>query len=162
MKLLPEALLCAVLDAMPVAHLALRELDDAPATLPIVFARAAGVLWMPVDGKPKRSGHQLGRLARLERSPKVMIVLDHYAEDWSELWWIRLRCEARIIYGKHPDWDTAVRALEDKYPQYETIPMFKDEPILVRYEWTGVSWWSAAPDAVSRWLSEYAGGEGLV
>lgn len=155
MKPLGAPLLEAVLDAMPVARLALRDLDDEPEALPIVFARAAGALWMPIDGKPKRSGASLGRLARLERSPRVMLVLDHYAEDWNDLWWIRLRCEAQIVRGKHPDWDSAVTALADKYPQYADVAMFRDEPLLVRYAWTGVSWWSASPDALMRWLGEY-------
>jgi len=148
--------LCRVLDAMPVARLALRDLDDNPEALPIVFARAADALWMPIDGKRKRGGATLGRLARIERAPRVMLLLDHYAPDWSELWWIRLRCDATIVAGKHPDWDVAVAALVDKYPQYDEVAMFKDEPILVRYEWTGVSWWSSSPEALPRWLAEYA------
>jgi len=155
-KTLPPAVLDAVLDAMPVARLALRDLDDEPEALPIVFARAADALWMPIDGKPKRAGASLGRLARLERAPKVMLVLDHYAEDWSALWWIRLRCEAQVIHGKHPDWDAAVEALADKYPQYADVPMFRDDPLLVRYTWTGISWWSASPDALRLWLEEHA------
>ncbi len=156
MKQLGNDTLCRVLDAMPVARLALRDPDDNPEVLPIVFARAAGALWMPIDGKRKRSGATLGRLARLERSPKVMLMLDHYAEDWSDLWWIRLRCEATIIAGKHPDWDAAIAALADKYPQYDEVPMFHDEPLLVHYAWSGVSWWSATADALPRWLDEYA------
>lgn len=154
-KPLAERTLCAVLDAMPVARLALKDLDDQPEALPIVFARAAGALWMPIDGKPKRSGASLGRLGRLERAPRVMLVLDHYVEDWADLWWIRLRCTAEIVFGKHPDWDAAIEALADKYPQYNDVPMFRDEPILVRYTWTGVSWWSATPEALHRWLEEF-------
>jgi len=157
-KGLGEETLCAVLDAMPVARLALRDMEDHPELLPIVFARAAGALWMPIDGKRKRSGAGLGRLERLARSPRVMLMLDHYADDWSALWWIRLRCDALIVEGKHPDWDVAVEALADKYPQYDEIPMFRDEPILVRYAWTGVSWWSASPGALPRWLADYAPG----
>jgi PPOX class probable F420-dependent enzyme len=156
MKALAQATLERVLDAMPVARLALRDLDDSPEVLPIVFARAAGALWMPIDGKPKRAGAPLGRLARLERAPRVMLMLDHYAANWSDLWWIRLRCEALIVPGKHPDWDAAVAALADKYPQYDEVPMFRDEPLLVRYTWAGVSWWSATPEALPRWLAEYA------
>jgi PPOX class probable F420-dependent enzyme len=156
MKALAAATLARVLDAMPVARLALRDLDDEPEALPIVFARAGDALWMPIDGKPKRGGASLGRLARLERAPRVMLLLDHYADDWSQLWWIRLRCDALVVAGKHPDWDAAIEALAAKYPQYDDIAMFRDEPILVRYAWTGVSFWSASPDALPRWLAEYA------
>ena len=153
MQPLPDLTLTAILDRMPVARLALRELDDEPAALPIVFARAAGALWSPIDGKRKRGGATLGRLARLERAPRVMLVLDHYHADWSTLWWLRLRCDAQVIVGEHPDWAAAVAALLDKYPQYQTTPLFRDEPILVRLVWTSVAWWTAAPDGLARWLA---------
>ncbi|MGH8595027.1 MAG: hypothetical protein ACREXT_00050, partial [Gammaproteobacteria bacterium] len=104
MKPLPGEVLNAVLDRMPVARLALRDLEDAPEALPIVFARVALSLWSPIDGKPKGPASQLGRLARLERAPRVMLVLDHYADDWRDLWWLRLKAETEIITGKHPDW----------------------------------------------------------
>jgi len=79
--------------------------------MPIVFARAEGALWMPIDGKPKRGDRRPARLAQLERAPGVMLVLDHYDDDWSRLWWIRLRCTASVITGKHPAWGAAEAAL---------------------------------------------------
>lgn len=154
---LAAPILSAVLDAMPVARLALRDFDDTPQALPIVFARAAGALWMPIDGKPKRSGATLGRLARLARAPRVTLLLDHYAPDWSTLWWIRLRCETDIRRDPgHPDWAAAVAALARKYPQYATVPMFRDDAILVRYAWTEVASWAATPTAITRWLQDVA------
>ena len=156
MPVLPDELLCTVLDQMPVARLALRELDDAPAAMPIVFARAAGALWMPIDGKPKRDNRRPARLAQLERAPGVMLVLDHYEDDWSRLWWIRLRCTACVVAGKHPDWGVVEAALADKYPQYQTTPMFDGEPTLVRFEWRSVSVWEGGPQAVQRWARDWA------
>ncbi|MGD9604015.1 MAG: TIGR03668 family PPOX class F420-dependent oxidoreductase [Gammaproteobacteria bacterium] len=153
MAALPTALLEGVLDCMPVARLALLDLDDRPEALPIVFARADGALWSPIDGKPKGPAGQLGRLARLERAPRVMLVLDHYADDWRDLWWVRLRATAEILHDKHPGWLPAVDALRLKYPQYDAVPMFKDEPTLLRFTWSGVSWWAAdGVDGVERWL----------
>lgn len=146
-------LLQALLDRMPVARLALRDLDDQPEALPIVFARVGETLYSPIDGKPKR-GRTLGRLARLERAPGVMLVLDHYDADWSRLWWVRLRCQTRVFDTKYPGWAAAEAALADKYPQYASTPMFSGEPTLLAFEWSGVSWWSAAHDAFSRWLEE--------
>ena len=158
MKALPSEMLEAVLDCLPVARLALRDLEDQPEALPIVFARVAGSLWSPIDGKPKGPAGQLGRIARIERAPRVMLVLDHYADDWRELWWIRLKATAEILTSKHPDWLPAIAALDEKYSQYQTTPMFKDEPTMIRFTWLGVGWWaSEGLDGIERWLEAFAG-----
>jgi len=151
---LPPEMLHAVLDRMPVARLALRDLEGAPEALPIVFARAGGVLWSPVDGKPKGRAADLGRLARLRRSPGVMLLLDHYGEDWRDLWWLRLRATAEVITERQEAWAAAEQALASKYPQYLTVPMFKDEPTLLRFAWHSVGWWgSDGLASLERWLS---------
>lgn len=156
MPALAEELLHGVLDRMPVARLALRDEADQPEALPVVIARAAGALWFPIDGKPKRRGAGLTRLARLARAPAVMLLFDHYETDWTALWWVRLSCEAAITGPADPDWDTAVAALAAKYPQYERLPMFKDEAIMVRLQWSKAAWWQAAPDGITRWLARAA------
>jgi PPOX class probable F420-dependent enzyme len=153
MKALPLATLYALLDAMPVARLALNDLDGLPEALPIVFARVDDSLWSPIDGKPKGPAGAMGRLARLAHSPKVMLVLDHYTEDWSDLWWLRLRAEAEIIVGKHPEWLPAVDALAAKYPQYQVTPMLKDEPTMLRFTWQAINWWGArGKEGIEDWL----------
>lgn len=152
MKALPAEWVEAVLDAAPVGRLALRDLEDRPEVLPIVFARAAGRLWTPIDGKPKTRA-QLARLAWIARAPEVMLLVDHYADDWSALWWLRLRARADVVGDKDPDWCAAVDAIEAKYPQYRSTPLFLSEPILIRLSWHAVSWWAAAgKEGILRWL----------
>lgn len=153
MKPLPIDVLYAVLDTMPVARLALSDLDGAPEALPIVFARVDDSLWSPIDGKPKGPAGQLGRLSRVAQAPKVMLVLDHYAENWSDLWWVRLRARAEIIIDKHPDWLAAIDALNAKYPQYQSTPMLKDEPTMLRFTWQAINWWGArGKEGIEDWL----------
>jgi PPOX class probable F420-dependent enzyme len=152
MPALSPELFGAVLDGMPVARLALRGPEDAPEALPIVVAQAAGALWSPIDGKPKQSGRRLGRLARIERAPQTMLLFDHYAADWRLLWWVRLACTTTIVTDDTPDWRAAVAALAGKYPQYQSVPMFKDDPLMLRFTWQQVSAWQASPDAISSWL----------
>lgn len=153
MNALPERLLHAVLDHMPVARLALHGLEGAPEALPIVFARAANALWSPVDGKPKGTPERLGRLARLARAPQVMLLIDHYAEDWDELWWLRVRACASVVSGEHDDWTAAVTALALKYPQYRSVPMFKGTPTLLRFAPEHLAWWASGGRAgLERWL----------
>lgn len=153
MSRLPGELLEALLDRQPVARLALRDFADEPEALPIVFARAEGYLWSPLDGKPKGPAGQLGRVARLERAPGVMLLLDHYADDWRDLWWVRLKATARIEVDKYVEWASVVTALEAKYPQYQVTPMFKDTPTVVRFDWRLAGWWAADGEAgIRRWL----------
>ncbi len=157
MSHLPTGMLDAVLDTQPVARLALRDLKDEPEALPIVFARAAGYLWSPLDGKPKGPAGQLGRVARLERAPGVMLLLDHYADDWRDLWWIRLRATTRVEVDKYPEWAEAIAALQSKYPQYTTTALFKDTPTMMRFEWRLAGWWAADGEAgIARWLEAAA------
>lgn len=156
MKPLPAGIVEAVLDTAPVGRLALSDEQDRPEALPIVFARAAGCLWSPIDGKPKSTA-QLARLARLARAPEVMLLVDHYADDWADLWWLRLRARAEIVADKHPDWSVAVEALDAKYPQYGPTPMFSGEPTLIRLSWHALSWWAwSGKEGILRWLEREA------
>jgi PPOX class probable F420-dependent enzyme len=94
--------------------------------VPIVFALDGDTLYSAVDRKPKRS-QTLQRIENARARPDVTILVDHYDEDWAQLWWIRLRGRARVL----DDGDERGRALEllaQKYPQYKTEP--PDGPVL--------------------------------
>ncbi len=152
MDALPDDVLHRVLDRMPVARLAVST-GAIPEAMPIVFARVGRTLFSPIDGKPKSSARP-ARIAHISRHPAVTLVLDHYDEDWSRLWWIRLGADATVAEGAHVDWDAAVEALRLKYPQYATTPMFRDEPLLIAMPWTRVRWWAAAGrGGIDRWLA---------
>ena len=45
------------------------------------------------------------------------MLIDHYEDDWSQLWWVRLRGPARIVDDRR-----AVELLAAKYPQYRERP----------------------------------------
>ena len=140
---LPAQVLAHVFDREPVARLAV--IDDAgvPEVMPIVFARVGTWLFSPIDGKPKKSG-RLARLRHIERCPRVGLVIDHYADDWRALWWLRISAQATIAVGHHEHWDAAVAALQGKYPQYRTTPLFEGAPTLICFEPLSVRWWAAA------------------
>lgn len=158
MAALAAPLLEALLDTMPVARLALAGADDRPEALPIVFARVGATLYSPIDGKPKKHGRP-ARLAHLERRPEVGLTLDHYADDWQQLWWLKLDVRASIVVDDAPGWDAAVAALRSKYPQYRSTPLFSGTPTLVVMPWTRVRWWAAAGEAgLAGWLAAHARG----
>ena len=100
-----------------VARLATVGADGRPHVVPICFALDGDTLYTAVDGKPK-STRRLRRLANIEANPRVEVVIDHWDEDWTRLWWVRLAGQARIV-------EHDVRGLEllrAKYPQYRDRP----------------------------------------
>lgn len=139
---LREAEIEAVLDAWPVARLATVSADGAPHLVPVVFARAGGALWSPVDGKPKRSV-ALARIRNAEREPRVALLLDHYDAVWSRLWWVRVDGRATVV-GADAAAEAALRA---KYPRYAETPLYAGAPTLLRIEPLRIASWraSAAP-----------------
>lgn len=140
---IPAHLLASIFDREPVARLAVIDDDGVPEVMPIVFARVATRFFSPIDGKPKKSG-RLARLRRIERCPRVGLVIDRYAADWRALWWIRIAAQASIAVGQDADWDAAVTALRSKYPQYRTTALFEGEPTLICFEPLTVRCWAAA------------------
>jgi PPOX class probable F420-dependent enzyme len=119
-----------------VAHLATVSPDGRPDLVPITYALANDVLYSVVDHKPK-STTRLRRLANIDADPRVTVLIDHYEEDWTKLWWCRLRGTARVDEAPHEDALTALRA---KYGQYaETEPTGPFVSIAVT-QWIG---WTA-------------------
>lgn len=155
---LDQAIVQRVLDAMPVARLAVHDHSDRADAMPIVFARVGDSLFSPIDGKPKKNP-RLARLAHIRRRPSVTLVLDHYDDDWRNLWWLRVQAQAQVSVGDHPQWDAAVAALKGKYHQYQTTPLFLGEPTLIVMPWSGIKWWAAeGSDGLARWLAAAEGG----
>jgi PPOX class probable F420-dependent enzyme len=102
-----------------VARLASVSADGNPHAVPIVFAVAGDVLYTAVDAKPKTTA-ALRRLANIAANPRVSVLADHYADDWTQLWWVRVDGAARIAEGDEAQ--VAIRLLRERYPQYVEQP----------------------------------------
>jgi PPOX class probable F420-dependent enzyme len=121
-----------ILGRWPVADLATLGDDGRPHLVPIVFARVGGALWSPIDGKPK-SGRELARIRNLRRDPRVTLLLQHYDDDWTRLWWLRLAGEAQVLRVTESDGARrAAAALRAKYPEYARVPLTGPEGIMLR------------------------------
>jgi PPOX class probable F420-dependent enzyme len=131
----------------PVARLGSRDAGGRPHLVPIVFAPAGGLLWSPVDGKPKTGG-ELARVRHLREHPEASLLLDHYDDDWTALWWLRVDVFARVVDGANPAADaavaSAVAALVAKYPQYPQTPVLRDPPTLIALRPTRMRSWRAS------------------
>ncbi len=109
-----------------VGRLATRDVGGRLHLVPICFALAGDTLYSAVDRKPKRS-RALRRLANVASDPDVCLLVDEYAEDWSALWWVRLRGRARVL-DRGEERRRAVALLRAKYEQYAADPL--DGPVL--------------------------------
>jgi PPOX class probable F420-dependent enzyme len=99
-----------------VARLATLDPDGRPHLVPIVFVLAGDTLYSAVDAKPKRS-RRLRRIENSRRRPDVTLLVDHYDDDWTRLWWVRLRGRARVLEAGE-EAERALALLVAKYEQY--------------------------------------------
>ena len=104
-------------EAARVARLATVGSDGHPHVVPICFVLDGATLYTAVDEKPKGT-RVLQRLRDIEANPDVTVLIDHWDEDWSQLWWVQLRGRARVVAL-----DGRVGGLlAAKYEQYEREP----------------------------------------
>jgi PPOX class probable F420-dependent enzyme len=103
-----------------VGRLATVDADGRPHLVPLCFALEGDVLYSAVDEKPKRS-KQLKRLENIRNRPEVAVIVDHYEEDWTQLWWVRLDGTASVLDGGD-EREHALALLREKYEQYRSQP----------------------------------------
>jgi PPOX class probable F420-dependent enzyme len=124
----------------PVARLATIGVDGAVRLVPVCFARLGGALVSAVDHKPKRTG-QLRRLEDMQATGVATMLLDHYDDDWSQLWWVRVRGAADVLASSDARATAALDTLVAKYHQYaERRP---NGPVW-RVSLDELRWWRAA------------------
>ena len=130
--------------------------------VPVVFAEHQGLLWIPIDGKPKSTG-QLMRISNIERDPRVTVLLDHYSVDWTELWWLRAEGIASVRQGDTfgEQEQRAADRLREKYQQYRTTRPFSDKPTLIRIEVERQRTWAVRDTPLSFAAERGDGGPGL-
>ena len=107
--------------------------------MPVTFALVGDDrLVTAIDHKPKTT-MRLQRLANIDARPEVTVLVDHYEDDWEQLWWVRLRGDAHAV-AAGDEWDEAVAALVARYAQYEERP--PDGPVIVVEitSWLGWAW----------------------
>lgn len=130
----------ALVAAAPSARLGTIAADGRAHLVPIVFALLGETIVTAVDHKPKRT-RALARLANLRRDPRATVLVDHYHDDWSALWWVRIDGAAAVLEGAD-ERAVAIEGLAAKYAQYRERP--PDGPVIsiVAARWTG---WCASP-----------------
>jgi PPOX class probable F420-dependent enzyme len=114
----------------PVAMLATVGSDGAPHVVPVVFAvhddGEQTTVYTAVDAK-RKSTQRLRRLANIEGNPRVSMLVDHYDEDWTQLWWVRADGLAEI-HQRGEQMATGYALLRRKYVQYQRLAL--DGPVV--------------------------------
>jgi PPOX class probable F420-dependent enzyme len=110
----------AVRDAR-VARLGTVGADATVRLVPICFAIVDDHVVSAIDHKPKRSG-QLRRLDDMVASGAATVLVDHYDDDWTRLWWVRISGRATVHAPGDRAADPALGALAAKYHQYRDHP----------------------------------------
>jgi PPOX class probable F420-dependent enzyme len=105
----------------PVARLATITPGGMPHLVPVVFALSDDVVYTAIDAKRKTT-QRLRRLANIESSPWVSLLVDHYADDWTQLWWVRADGVASIHHDGAA-MRTGYQLLRAKYAQYQSVPL---------------------------------------
>jgi PPOX class probable F420-dependent enzyme len=108
--------------------------------VPIVYVIDGDTLYSSTDAGPR----PVKRLRNLQWDPRVTVLVDVYDEDWSKVWWVRLRGSGRAV-EEGPEWEHARRLLWEKYPQFQQAPAEEGAgPIMAVdvEEWSG---WAYTP-----------------
>ena len=85
--------------------------------VPIVFVLDGDRLYSATDDGPRPAR----RMRNLARDPRTTVLVDAYGEDWSTVWWVRLRGRGRAVTDVQ-ERAHARQLLWDKYPQFGDAP----------------------------------------
>ena len=115
------------------ARLATFDPGEGPHIVPVCFVYDGCAFYTAVDRKPKRvAPERLARVRNIQAQPRVALLIDHYDEKWSRLWYVLIRGKAQLIpTSAHAERARALRRLRYKYPQY-TRDILPDEALIIR------------------------------
>ena len=128
-----------LLAAAPVGHLATASAGGAPHVIPVCFALRGQAIYSVLDQKPKRTSlFRLRRVRNLRENPQVSLVVDHYEDDWGNLWYILVSGAAELLL-EGEERREAVALLRQKYRQYREMPI-DSNPVIKITPARVVSW----------------------
>jgi PPOX class probable F420-dependent enzyme len=126
--------------AARVARLATVDELGRPHLVPVTFDVDGDTVSFAIDHKPKRTT-DLRRLRNIAADDRVCLLVDHYDDDWSQLWWVRADGRARIVEdGDDSVRERALARLAERYRQYRDRPPQGPVVLITVESWTGWSY----------------------
>lgn len=121
-----------------VARLATSDAEGHPSLIPVCYAFDEQYFYTPLDEKPKSVAvQQLKRVHNIEARHEASLLIDQYADDWSQLGYVQIYGRAEIVPPEHPFHARALPLLRARYVQYltmalETLPVIVITPKRIR------------------------------
>jgi PPOX class probable F420-dependent enzyme len=134
--------LATLLAAHRVGHLATADANGAPHLVPVCFAHDRTGIYTAIDHKPKRqTGYRMKRIRNILENPQVAFLIDQYAEDWQQLYYVMIRGPATILESG-TEHHQALTLLEAKYPQYRERHLASSTGLVIKIVPASIQHWS--------------------
>jgi PPOX class probable F420-dependent enzyme len=116
----------------PVARLATADAHGQPHVIPFCYAFDGEHFYFVVDEKPKKqTGKPLKRIRNILENPQVSLVIDDYADDWSQLAYVLVLGAAQLVENE-TEYADALALLRERYPQYRSMRLLYPANSMVR------------------------------
>ena len=107
--------------------------------IPVCFSTDGRYIYSVLDQKPKRTAlTRLRRVKNILANPQATLLVDHYEEDWGNLWYIMVSGRADLVM-EGQEQTIAVALLREKYRQYREMDITLNPVIKITPE-NIVSW----------------------
>ncbi len=121
----------AFIAQMRVARLATADTEGRPFVVPICYAFDGELFYTPLDQKPKRvEVRELRRVKNLLARPEASLLIDQYADDWSQLGYLLVQTQAQIVEPGDPLHFQGLPLLRARYTQYRMMTL-EELPMIV-------------------------------
>lgn len=111
-----------LLESARVARLATASSAGVPHCVPVCYAYDGQHIVIALDEKPKSVPvTSLRRVRNVVENPRAALLLDHYSDDWTRLWFLLVESTAGVCDLTPPQLD----ALRRRYPQYREMHLSK-------------------------------------
>ena len=158
----------AVLESERRGTLVTTDDEGMPRPTPFCFAVSSEgdrlVIHTPIDEKPKggTAPDDLPRIRDIRARRRVVVLVDHWDEDWTKLAWVVLHGTASLLLpgdaATAAERARAIAALRERYPQYATQAL--EERPMIRIDVETVRSWAAGATSASGAASESVSGGG--
>jgi PPOX class probable F420-dependent enzyme len=123
------------------ARLATSGRDGQPHVIPFCYAFDGERFYFVVDEKPKRhTGKPLKRIRNILENPQVALVIDDYAEDWTQLAYVLVSGTAIPVEDEN-EYTRALALLRERYPQYRLMDLSFSRNQMIRITPTKIHAW---------------------